>query len=64
MIYSLHSHSYEESIKKRAIEYVNDRIEKFDCNLSHVYKWIQLFVFMHNGKISSKISIIDVPCRR
>jgi hypothetical protein len=54
----LHSPSYENSIMERAIEYVKERTEqfddyypcrKFDCNLSHVYKWIQLFVFMHNG---------------
>jgi hypothetical protein len=54
----LHSPSYEKSIMERAIEYVKERTEqfddcyicrKFDCNLSHVYKWIQLFVFMHNG---------------
>ena len=53
----LHS-PYEKSILERAIEYVKDRTEqfddcypcrKFDCNLSHVYNWIQLFVFMHNG---------------
>jgi hypothetical protein len=47
-MYSLHSHFYEKSIKKKAIEYVNERIEKFDFNLSHVYNWIQLFVFIHN----------------
>ena len=53
----LHS-SYEKSIIERAIEYVKDRTEQFDdyypcmksdCALSHVYNWIKLFVFMHNG---------------
>jgi putative transposase len=53
----LHS-PYEKSIIERAMQYVKDRTECFDdyypcvkqeCNLSHVYKWIDLFVFMHNN---------------
>jgi putative transposase len=58
----LHS-SYEKSIVvERTIEYLKDRTEIFDdyfpcirrtglCNLQHVYKWLILFVFMHNSVI-------------
>ena len=56
--------SYEKSIVERTIEYLKDRTEAFDdyfpciggrtnglCNLQHVYKWLILFVFMHNNSI-------------
>jgi putative transposase len=55
----LHS-SFEKSIIERAIEYVKDRTEAFDdyypcrksvvvdCNIVHVYRWISLFIFLHN----------------
>ena len=57
----LHS-SYEKSIVERTIEYLKDRTEIFDdyfpcirrtglCNLQHVYKWLILFVLMHNSVI-------------
>jgi putative transposase len=56
----LHS-SYEKSIVERTIEYLKDRTEAFDdyypcirtglCNLQHVYRWLILFVFMHNSVI-------------
>lgn len=57
----LHS-SYEKSIVvERTIEYLKDRTEAFDdyfpcirnglCSLQHVYKWLILFVFMHNNSI-------------
>ena len=55
--FRLHS-PYEKGIIRKTIEYVNARTDqlydcypcrKFDCNLSHVHNWIQLFVFMHNG---------------
>ena len=57
----LHS-SYEKSVVERTIEYLKDRTEIFDdyfpcirrtglCNLQHVYKWLILFVFMHNSVI-------------
>jgi len=53
----LHS-PYEKSIIGRMMEYAKDRTECFDdyypcvkqeCSLSHVYKWIDLFVFMYNS---------------
>jgi putative transposase len=53
----------EKSIIERAIQYFKDRTENFDdyypcmksgrrCNLLHVYKWLGLFVFIHNEMIS------------
>jgi putative transposase len=51
---------FEKSIIERAIEYVKDRTEAFDdyypcrksvvvdCNIVHVYRWISLFIFLHN----------------
>lgn len=56
--YRLHS-PYEKSIIERTIEYFKDRTECFDdyypctkhgCNISHVYSWIRLFVFMCNNR--------------
>jgi hypothetical protein len=60
----LHS-PYKKGIIECMMEYVKDRTECFlddyypcakqeeeeegECNLSHVYKWIHLFVFMHNN---------------
>src|SRR5437763_6747264 len=50
--------SFEKSLIKRAIQYFKDRTEHFDdyyhcirfgCDLSHVYKWLGLFVFMYNA---------------
>jgi len=54
----LHS-PFEKSIIERTMESVKDRTECFDddyypcliksdCNLSHVYQWIILFVYMYN----------------
>jgi putative transposase len=53
----LHS-PFEKSIIERSMEYVKDRTESFDnyypcrkkldCNLSHVYQWFALFIFLHN----------------
>ena len=53
----LHS-SFEKNVIERAMEYVKDRTENFDdyypcikkesCSLSHVYRSVILFVFMHN----------------
>lgn len=54
----LHS-PYEKSLIERMMEYFKDRTEGFDdyypctreeCNLSHVHRWIGLFVFMHNAR--------------
>jgi putative transposase len=64
----LHS-SYEKSIVvERTIEYLKDRTEAFDdyfpcirnglCSLQHVYKWLILFVFMHNIIVSSNPILI------
>jgi hypothetical protein len=54
----------KKSLIERAIQYFKDRIENFDdyypfvpksglCNLSHVYKWLGLFVFMRNARIEN-----------
>jgi putative transposase len=53
----LHS-SLEKSLMERVNQYFKDRIESFDdyypcmqkeeCNLFHVYNWIQFFVSMYN----------------
>jgi hypothetical protein len=56
-------------IERGAILYFKDRTENFDdyypctksrlCNLSHVYKWLSLFVCMHNAMIANiKFSIL------
>ena len=56
----LHS-SIEKNLMERVNQYLKDRIESFDdyypcikneCNLFHVYNWIQFFVSMYNGTIS------------
>jgi putative transposase len=59
----LHS-SLEKSLMERINQYFKDRIEGFDdyypcthkddeCNLFHVYNWIQFFVSMYNDKIAN-----------
>lgn len=56
----LHS-EYEKSLIERTIEYFKDRTECFDdyypcikhgggCDISHVYSWMRLFVFMCNNR--------------
>jgi putative transposase len=58
----LHS-SIEKSLMERVNQYFKDRIECFDdyypcmqkdseCNLFHVYNWIQFFVSMYNDTIA------------
>ena len=69
----LHS-SYEKSIVERTIEYLKDRTETFDdyfpcirtglCNLQHVYKWLILFVFMHNSIIKSNAKFSNIWRRK
>ena len=59
---------------KRINLYFNDRIESFDdyypcmqdeCNLFHVYNWIQFFVYMYNDTIFKKnYLIMDLNERR
>jgi len=55
----LHS-PLEKSLMERVNQYLKDRIESFDdyypcikknCNLFHVYNWIQFFVYMYNDMI-------------
>jgi len=56
----LHS-SIEKSLMERVNQFLKDRIESFDdyypcikeeeCNLFHVYNWIQFFVSMYNDMI-------------
>ena len=64
----LHSPS-EKSIIERIMQYFKDRIESFDdyypcnskrrdCNNSHVYNWVELFVSMYNNIIVAKINPI------
>jgi putative transposase len=57
----LHTSS-EKSLIERAIQYFKDRTEHFDdyypcirfgCDLSHVYKWLGLFVFMRNAMMAN-----------
>ena len=61
-------------IERGAIQYFKDRTENFDvyypctksrsCSLSHVYKWLCLFVFMHNAMIANiKFSILRYVIR-
>ena len=55
-------------VVERIIEYLKDRTEAFDdyfpcirnglCSMQHVYKWLILFVFMHNNRISSNPILI------
>ena len=58
----LHS-SFEKSLMERVNQYFKDRTEGFDdyypcikdeCNLFHVYNWIQFFVCMYNDTTSIK----------
>ena len=54
----LHS-PFQKSLMERVNQYFKDRTESFDdyypcvqieCNLFHVYNWIQFFVSMYNDK--------------
>ncbi|MGE3859476.1 MAG: DDE-type integrase/transposase/recombinase [Nitrososphaeraceae archaeon] len=57
----MHS-SIEKSLMERVNQYFKDRTESFDdyyscrqmeCNLFHVYNWIQFFVSMYNDTIAN-----------
>ena len=57
----LHS-SFQKSLMERVNQYFKDRTESFDdyypcrqmeCNLFHVYNWIQFFVSMYNDTIAN-----------
>ena len=68
-----HLHSQlEKSLIERVVQYFKDRTECFDdyyypcrkyedCNIDHVYNWIELFVLMYNDIIVQKnrISVIE-----
>ncbi len=63
----LHS-SFEKSLIERVMQYFKDRTESFDdyypcrkdddCNIDHVYNWIELFVSMYNNTIVTKNNFI------
>ena len=58
-----HLHSpLDKSLMERVSRYFKDRIESFDdyypcmqneCNLFHVYNWIQFYVYMYNDTIAN-----------
>ena len=66
--------SFEKCIVERAMEYVKDRTENFDdyypyikkeeeeedCNPSHVYQWMVLFLFMYNTVTKSHIKFSKI----
>ena len=63
----LHS-SFEKSLMERVNQYFKDRTEGFDdyypcikdeCNLFHVYNWIQFFVSMYNDTTSKENYFIN-----
>ncbi len=65
----LHSPPFEKSLMKRVNQYFKDRIESFDdyypcmqdeCNLFHVYNWIQFFVSMYNDTTSENYFINEL----
>ena len=57
----LHS-PFEKSLIERVMQYFKDRTESFDdyypcinkkrrnCDLSHVYNWIKLFIYLYNAR--------------
>ena len=63
----LHS-PFQKSLMERVNRYFKDRTESFDdyypcmqdeCNLFHVYNWIQFFVSMYNDTISKENYFIN-----
>jgi putative transposase len=59
----------EKSLIERVMQYFNDRTESFDnyypykkengdCNIDHVYNWIELFVSMYNNTIITKSNLL------
>jgi putative transposase len=63
----LHS-STEKNLVERVMQYFKDRIESFDdyypctknnnCDLSHVYNWLKLFIYLYNTTIRNKIPFV------
>jgi putative transposase len=53
---------------ERVIQYFKDRAESFDdyypckkdddCNINHVYNWIELFVSLYNNTIITKSNLL------
>ena len=63
----LHS-PLEKSLVERAMQYFKDRIESFydyypcttnnNCDLSHVYNWLNLYNYLYNTTIRNKIPFV------
>jgi putative transposase len=63
--HSIHS-SLEKRLIERVMQYFKDRTESFDdyypckqqkdddCNIDHMYNWIELFVPLYNNTIRTK----------
>ena len=59
--------SLEKSLIERIMQYFKDRTESFDdyypcikdddCNIDHVYNWIELFVSLYNNTITTKSNL-------
>ena len=57
----------EKSLIERVMQYFKDRTESFDdyypcrkdddCNINHVYNWIELFVSLYNNTITTKSNL-------
>ena len=45
--HKLHS-PWEKSVIERTVEYLKDRTEACDDYYYHVYRWLNLFIFMHD----------------
>jgi transposase-like protein len=59
----------EKNLMERVNQYLKDRIESFDdyylwrqieCNLLHVYNWIQFFVTMYNDTIANNNNYFEL----
>ena len=66
----LHS-PLEKSLVERVMQYFKDRTESFDdyypciiiyqqrnCDLTHLYNWLKLFVYLYNTTIRNKIPFV------
>ena len=63
----LHS-SFEKSLIERIMQYFKDRTESFDdyypcnnkqnCDLTHVYNWLKMFIYLYNTTIRNKIPFL------
>jgi putative transposase len=64
----LHS-PIEKNLIERVMQYFKDRTEGFDdyypctkrinCDLSHVYNWIKLFIYAYNAKIKNIVPFLN-----